>query len=183
MKKRRILLALLAMALSAVTALPAATAYFTPSTSALGGRTLWLGGGAGIEETYGEWQKTAVISAVAPSQPLYVRARAYSKFPLSYKGDGWTDGGDGWWYYEMPLANYQGQPDSLQKSAGPLIICIEEVRLALNEKPAGFEVPVVYETAPVQYNENGERLPCTDPAIWGGTVVPAGSRQGGGDAG
>lgn len=189
MKKRHTLLAVLALVLAAATVLTAALAYFTANTRASGGRTLQLGGKTEIKEEMDGWTKSIQISCDPVSQPMYVRARAFSTaenidseniaaHTLAYSGANWTDGGDGWYYYNIPLANLGGEkpvPDGMTSQTEQLDISIAPPKTA----PAGkeneeFDVVVVYETAPVQYNADGTPLGNTDPVIWNTQLIPKG---------
>lgn len=178
MKKRRILLALLALALAATTVLPAAMAYFSTNARTDGHLTLKLGGRTTVEEeefNFADMQKTVNITATEEAQPMWVRARAYvaAPFEVSYEGsDGWTEGADGWWYYEKPLASYTDDlPGWLTDKAAPLIVKIFVEGVEPKDLPGymtdeGFEVPVVYQTTPVQYNEDGTPKEMTTEALW-----------------
>ena len=183
MKKRHTLLAVLALVLVAATALPAALAYFTANTQASGGRTIELGGRTSITEEMKGWTKSIQITCEPVSQPMYVRARAFSTnenvnvdgndlvaHTLTYEGANWTDGGDGWYYYNLPLANLgegQNAPDGMTAQTEQLNIGIASPATAPSGKEAeDFDVVVVYETAPVQYNTDGTMIDKTNPAIW-----------------
>lgn len=169
MKKKRILLALLALALAVSVSLPAAMAYFTTNARASGTRTLELGGRTTIEENMAGWSKEITISAEEPSQPMWVRARAYADVAtrLTYDaGSNWVHNStDGWWYFTLPLANPAGEGTVTQTSM--LKVTIDPIKVSeVGVVPDGFEVPVVYETVPVSYNENGELLPYNAPGVW-----------------
>lgn len=175
MKNKRILLALLALALAVATVLPAAMAYFTTNAQATGSRPLKLGGSTTIEEKMAGWVKEITISANADSQPMWVRARAYPEALASITGEGgWVDGKDGWWYFTTPLANPQTGDAKTQTTvlkAEVIPVKVEEV----GQIPDGFDVTVVYESAPVLYGTDGERLPYQD--AWSAEAVtpPAGT--------
>lgn len=163
MKKRHALLVLLALTLAVLTALPPALAYFTANARASGGRTVQLGRKTEITEEFADWKKTVRIAANAVTRPCYVRVRAYSiaDVPLTYGGAGWTDGGDGWWYCDTPIANGgEGAQDpawTTQETA-PLVIEIHIKNVAPEQLPEELDVPVVYETTPVTYRADGSRV-------------------------
>ena len=170
MKKRRILLALLALALAVTTVLPAAMAYFSTNARTDGHLTLKLGGTTTIDETFANMVKTVTIAATGEAQPMWVRARAYvaAPFTVTYEAsEGWTVDDDGWYYYEKPLASYTSPlPDWLTDEADPLKVTIHAEGIEPEDLPEGFEVPVVYQTTPVQYNEDGTPKEMTTEALW-----------------
>ncbi len=96
------------IALAATISVTGAYAYFTTYASALGGHTLQLEAQTTIHEDFANWTKTVVVENLGDS-PCYVRVAAFSpeNFPLAYVGDGWTDGGDGYWYYNKLLAGHE----------------------------------------------------------------------------
>lgn len=175
MKNKRILLALLALALAVTTVLPAAMAYFTTNARATGTRPLKLGGSTTITETMAEWTKEVTISAEENSQPMWVRARAYPEALASITGgEGWVDGTDGWWYFTTPLANPQtgdAQIKTTVLKAEVKPVKVEEV----GQIPDGFDVTVVYESAPVLYGEDGARLNFKDAWSEEAVAPPAGT--------
>ena len=173
MKNKRILLALLALALAATTVLPAAMAYFTTNARATGTRTLELGGRTTVEEKMEGWVKQLTVSADPDSQPMWVRARAYpDTTDIVVSGDGWEKQGD-WYYFTTPLAN----PDTegTQLSTSELQVKITPPTVVSGQTPDAFDVVVVYESAPVLYGEDGERLDCKDPDVWKAAASPAGT--------
>lgn len=174
MKKSRTLLAFLALALAVATVLPGTWAYFTANTSAGGGRTMHFQNETEITEGFneGEWKKEITITASSGTQPVYVRARAYSTYDLTYAGNGWKvqDGkpasDDGWCYYETPLANFDGAPTWTKTQAELLTVQINIKDLEPGVVPEDFDVVVVYETTPVTYDENGN-----PQADWNQTLI------------
>lgn len=169
MKKKRILLALLALALAVSVSLPAAMAYFTTNARANGTRTLQLGGSTTIEENMAEWVKEITVSAKEDSQPMWVRVSAipYGDLALDYiPGDGWISGGDGWYYYTTPLANPADGSSAVLKTT-LLQIRVDHIKVdEVGMIPEDFDVPVVCESAPVLYSEEGGRLAYNDPMVW-----------------
>lgn len=185
MKNKRILLALLALALAATTVLPAAMAYFTTNARATGSRQLKLGGTTTITETMAEWTKQVTISADTGSQPMWVRARAYPAelvdSILAETADDWESSEDGWWYFTTPLAkpadNEAAIPGTVTDTSR-LLVKIEPVKVdEVGQIPDAFDVVVVYESAPVLYGEDGERLDCKDKKVWEAAAAasPAGT--------
>ena len=161
MKKSHTLLAFVALALAVTVSLPGAWAYFTANVRAGGGRTVRLGDQTEITETFADWNKQITVAAQPDTQPVYVRARAYSAYPLEYSGEGWQQNADGWYYYNTPLAkpadDTQTAPAWTQETTSPLTVGIREVEVSRpGETPEDFDVVVVYEATLVRYNEAGE---------------------------
>ena len=147
MNKRKWLLALLALVMILTAAIQPAMAYFTTYTRAKGGYTVYRDATTTIDEQYEDWVKYVTITSV-DGEPVFVRARAYtgSEFSLHYEGDNWSDGGDGWWYYALPLEKGQ--------SAAVLKVYIDEVPIN-PENDLGFDVAVVYESTVALYKPDG----------------------------
>ena len=148
MKRAKILLAALALLLVIGVSVPSAMAYFTAYTEAQGAQSLTLAPKTTFEETEVQnWTKHLVMQNTGES-PVYVRARAFagSEFTLTYSGNGWSDGGDGYWYYGAILEAGQ--------SSEELLVAIGNIPQDVKEGD-GFNVAVVYEATPVRYDENG----------------------------
>ena len=163
MKKTHALAAFLALVLAVTVSLPGAWAYFTANVRAGGGRTVQLQNQTEITEEFADWNKQITITAASGTQPVYVRARAYSTYGLTYTGEGWQRrDADGWYYYQTPLANpseAQGAaPAWAQPGAAPLNVHITVEGAQQGETPEDFDVIVVYETTPVTYNADSSRV-------------------------
>ena len=157
MKKRTLLLAVLAVVLVLSSSIGSAVAYFTSYAKARGGYVIHLGGRTEIEERWDEGQKLVQISNVSPQgidtgkHPVFVRARAFcdSDLELGYTSDpegAWKEDGD-CWYYQTAL--YTGD------TSGTLKI---RVRAKENEKIKPGEtadVVVVYESVPALFTADG----------------------------
>lgn len=166
MKKSHTLLAFLALALAVCVSLPGVWAYFTANVRAGGGRTLRLQGDTQMEETFANWNKGITITAQPGTQPVYVRARAYSSYKLVYEGTDWAPNvpDDGWYYYATPLASPPSDgsetvPAWTQEKTAVLTVRIPDPVKVENpgEVPEDFDVTVVYESTPVLYREDGTR--------------------------
>lgn len=157
MKKRNLRLA--ATAASALTAslvltsgLGNAWAYFTTNTNAEGGHAITLAGEVTTvdeEFSFNDWTKRLVVTNTDTSgRSVYVRARAFSgsRYPLTYGGTGWESSDDGYFYYENIL--------DAGGSTEELLVEIKGVPEEVTE-PESFNVVVVYETTPVQYDADG----------------------------
>ena len=124
-----------------------AVAYFTTNATADGGYTVHLGDRTRITEEYDDWEKKLTVENTQ-GEAVFIRARGFagSEYELSYSGSGWSDGGDGWWYY-----------DGIVKAGEKT----QELKIAIGGIPkegedgAKVNVAVVYESTPVQYETDG----------------------------
>lgn len=156
-KKSSILLLALSIVLILATSINSAIAYFTSYVNATGGYVIHLGG-TSIREDLSDWTKKVVITNEPDGQPVYVRARAFAgdAYTLTYAGNGWSYGwldkektkGDGYYYYDEIL--YPGEETT------ELGIHIDNIpksdEISMSEH---FNVVVIYETSPVQYDGAG----------------------------
>ncbi|MCI8391705.1 MAG: hypothetical protein HFI35_13770 [Roseburia sp.] len=153
MKKLNICLAILALLLILPAGIGEALAYFTTYTQAKGGYTIELGDQTRthIDESFSNWTKRVTISNEEDSQPVYVRARAYSGsiYQLNYSSAGgkWAPNGnqDGFYYYSDIL-----NPGERSEE---LLVKIENIPEGTDE--ASFNVTVIYEYTPVRYDDDG----------------------------
>ena len=97
MKRKTLLLAVLALALVLCASIGTAVAYFTTYAPAQGGYKITQG--YEFEESFYDWTKHVAITSKENSMPVYVRVRAYAstQFDLVFSGDSWTQSGH-WWY-------------------------------------------------------------------------------------
>lgn len=157
MKKRNLRVA--AAAASVLTAslvltsgLRNAWAYFTTNTNAEGGHAVILAGEVTTideEFSFNDWTKRLVVTNTDETgRSVYVRARAFSGdlYPLAYGGTGWEAGDDGYYYY--------GEILDAGGSTQELLVEIQGVPEEVTD-PESFNVVVVYETTPVQYDAEG----------------------------
>ena len=167
MKKKIILPGLLALALTLVlcTGVGPALAYFTDSSTAEGGIALNLGYTTTITETVTNLIKQLTIKN-EEGVDVFIRARAFvgGDYGLSVGGDNWTADGD-WYVYSLPV--------SATDSTKPLTVTVNNVPASLIDDDS-FNVAVVYESTPAQYDENG-----TAYANWDITLVTGSSSSGG----
>ena len=157
MKKRNILMALLACAMVLGLGVKSALAYFTTYVTASGGMVIHLGHRTVIEDDVSDWEKHVVISMTKGPDDVYIRARAYCPqgMELIYSGDGWSYGGDDWWYYEDKLVYEEdsaGNPTGTAV-ARELLVRMENIPADMKEGES-FNVVVVYEATSV-VDENG----------------------------
>ncbi len=151
MKKRSLCLAVLASAAVLAGSAGNAWAYFTTYVEARGTQTISLGDETTVEEpTVANWVKHVVITSNEGSEPVFVRARAFtgSKYPLAYSDTSgkWTPNKDGYYYYSDILR--------AKEKTEELLIQITEVPEEVKD-PMELNVAVIYETTPVLYDEDG----------------------------
>jgi hypothetical protein len=148
MKKTNLILAASAVCLVLSATINTASAYFTTYAEAKGGYTIELGDNTRINENFSGWVKYVTITSAEDSEPVYVRARAFSgsQYPLEYSGDGWSIGSDGFYYYDNIL--------SASESTNDLLVQISGVPVNA-DSDSSFNVIVVYESTPVLYKEDG----------------------------
>ncbi len=147
MKKKKLALFCLILSLILSASIQMTSAYFTTFAEAKGGYAIHLGD-TEVEEEFYDWTKHVVITSSEDAQPIYVRAIALagSEYQLTYSGDGWTLGDDGYYYYDQIL--YAGEQTT------ELLVRIDNIP----EDPAeneSFNVVVLYESTPVQYDDDG----------------------------
>ena len=174
MKKKNLVLLTLAVVLVLSASIGTAFGYFTTYAEAKGGYVIRMGDTT-IDEEFVDWTKRVVITSTDENQPVYVRAKAFAgdKYPLTYSGEGWSGPDeDGYYYYDQIL--YGGE------STSPLNVAISGV--PKNPKLEGvtpedeiaspgdaLNVVVIYETTPVQYDENGNPYADWNLVLKGGT--------------
>lgn len=161
---RPVVIAVLAMALVSGAGMGTAWAYFTTYATMKGGVTLSLGDTTEIFEDAKGNKKTITITTDPTSQPVYVRAKAFSgdDFGLTYSAPegGWSENtNDGYWYYDEILApavdEKTGEPK--KGSTTPLTVEISRKIVEGEEIQEGdsFNIVVIYETVPVTYDKQG----------------------------
>lgn len=155
-KLGNIVLTLSAAGMIALAGLNSANAYFTTYAEASGGFPLELGDITVIEEEVSDWTKHFVVESSADSQPVYIRARAFSgsAYNLEYSnpeegeegaGPGtWSLGEDGFYYYSDIVNASEKTSELLIKITNPP-----------QDVTVKFNVVVIYESTPVQYHEDG----------------------------
>ncbi|MCI9647576.1 MAG: hypothetical protein HFH40_12435 [Lachnospiraceae bacterium] len=147
MKKRSIFLAALAAVMIAAGTVGSAWAYFTTYAEAQGGYPISLGDETRIEEEFSDWTKHIAITSAEDSEPAYIRVKAFSgsEYTLVYSDASgkWTPGEDGYYYYADIVEGGQ--------TTEPLDVKIENIP----EDAKDFNVIVIHESTPVQYDEDG----------------------------
>lgn len=149
MKLNKMILATAAIVLPLSVGVGSALAYFTDSVSSAGGYVVEVGPDTNMTETFGSWTKHITVTNAEDGVPVYVRVKAFSgsQYSLEYiTGGKWLEGADGYYYYDGILEKSTTTP--------VLDIKINDVPENATDKDA-FNVIVVYERTPVEYNENG----------------------------
>ena len=148
-RTKKTILAVLAAALLASATVSTTVAYFSTYAETEGGMTISYWHQEEITEDASDLAKDITITADKDSAAVYVRARAYtgSEYTISCSGAGWTDGGDGWWYYSEPIAD--------GASTGALHAEISNIP-AEADIGDGINISVVYESTLVCYRKSGE---------------------------
>ena len=163
MKLNRKILATAAIVLPLYVGAGSALAYFTDSVSSAGGYAVEVGApNTDIEEGFVGWTKDVRVTNNG-DVPVYVRVKAFkgSQYSLSYSGEKWIDGKDGYYYYDAILKKGDRTEPSLK-------IKIDGVpQNAIDKNKDAFNVVVVYERAPVKYDKTtGDPLPWSSEEIW-----------------
>lgn len=161
MKKKigNALLAFAAAALVLTVKVGSAGAYFTTYVEAQGGAVVHLGDETNIREEVSGWVKHLTVVNREDSDPVYIRARAFcgSQYELTYTGGSWVAVDDGFYLYNGIVEGGQETEE--------LTITVDA-----KEKENSFDVTVIYESIPAQYDEEGNMLP---PVITENGVVKA----------
>ncbi len=192
MKKRSYLLILMAAVLMVCILVQPALAYFTDRTHADGSILVNFGTTTELNESVTGFSKTITIGntgEVGKAESVWVRARAYagSTYTLEVTlGDGWVDGNDGWYYYNTPLVPGASEtpPVAGSVTTGLQVEITDGIPDAAAEDHmyAQINVAVVYETASVHYDEQGNILDANWNIILdNGTSAPGGSGSEGGN--
>lgn len=160
MKRRNIVLTVVAVALVLGMSVGTAWSYFTDSTTAEGSVTLNLEPDTTITEENGPGTKTIRIRNTGQVVPVWVRARVYAAKELGANaaGDNWAGQIDDWYQFGTPVApGAQTEPlnvsFTLKRPYDPA------------DNPEGAHdgdeqnIVVVYESVPVSYDASGNALP------------------------
>ena len=147
MKKTKIILTAICIALVLGLGIVPAMAYFTDYTEAEGSVKVDLGYETTMKEDVDGFVKTITVSNAGP-ESCWVRARAFagSDLSLTYSGTGWKENSDGYWYYEeiIPAGG----------ATAPLKVEIGNIPKDAQEGDQ-LDVAVIYEAAKVIYNADG----------------------------
>lgn len=144
-------------------------AYFTANSEAEGGLTIQVEPTTSIDETVEGGAKHVTISNSANSAvPVFVRARVFANAEYlangTPSGEGWTRGSDGYWYYTSPVEPGATTNELLVQVAWPDFDGEGE---AVDHTGENFNIIVVYEATPVQYDNDGNLVdPMSSACDW-----------------
>lgn len=154
MKKVNLVLSGLLLIMIISIGIGTALAYFSDTTTARGGERVLVEYHATPDEVIEDNLKAITITADEDSLPVYVRARAYSSYEVTYTrtDDNWepvADEDDGvvWWQYRYPIEHGESTTQ-----------LIAEIEFPETEEGRA-NVIVISEYTPVQYDEDGNALP------------------------
>ena len=150
MRFRKWLPAFAAAELICISSVGDANAYFTTYVIAKGGYS-WRHSES-LNDDVKEWDKYVSVTSKEGSIPVYVRVKGFagSKYTLTYLGDGWTNNiSDGYYYYNEALEG--------GKTTSSLRVAISDIPSS-PEDGENFNVVVIYETIPIQYDDDGNMV-------------------------
>ena len=160
MKRKSIVLAVLAMVLVLGLSVGTAWSYFTDTTTAEGSVTLSVEPTTTIDEENGPGTKAIRIRNTSDMSPLWVRARVYAATELGADASGtnWSGQIVDWYQY--------GEPVAPGAATEPLNVTFTLKRpFDATENPNGANdgdeqnIVVIYECVPVSYDASGNALP------------------------
>lgn len=164
MRINKLLPAIVAFVFVTISSVPDANAYFTTYVTAKGGYDVNWKHEEKIDERFEDWNKYVSVTSKEGSVPVFVRVKAFagSLYSLQYSGNDWSyNEKDGFYYYNKALKG--GETTSNLK------IFIGNIP-AKPQQGDNFNVTVVYETVPVQYDDEGNPL-SPMAADWGQDVT------------
>lgn len=180
MKKNTYIISILAIVLILCAAVKPALAYFTDRDWADGAIPLTLHGKTEIQDSYKDYIKTISIQNTE-GRAVWIRLRIVAGVTYRDKlvltpGNGWSDGGDGYWYYGSPVPAGGNTTDFLVDISN-----IPRDDLDISEQ--SFNIAAIYESTPVQYNTDGSTIGTGKTADWSikldtGTSSPSGEGSG-----
>ncbi|MBQ6489856.1 MAG: hypothetical protein IJI75_11600 [Solobacterium sp.] len=162
MKRRNLILAVAAVCLLQCASIKTAMAYFSVSIRSEGHTEVKFSEHTEIKEDFDSWTKKLIVSYDGDDNgQVYVRARGFApeEMTLTYSGDRWTDGGDGYWYYDGYIGN-------TEDTKATTVLNVEINNVPADAKAGdSFNVVVIYETTPVQYDSDGSMIAAAE-ADW-----------------
>lgn len=156
MKRKTMILAVLAFVLVLGMGIAPGWAYFTARSTANGGLPVYTEPTTDVHEWYKEGVKhVAITNSPEAKTSVYVRARVYTSLDVEVSGTNWPETPtDGWYVYDQILA-----PGD---TTDELNVSITFPKVQSEEQPDGavygdnYNVIVVYESTPVQYDSAGQ---------------------------
>lgn len=156
--KTPVVLAAAALVLTAAVYADDAMAYFTTYSSAEGSVAMDLGFTQTVPEEEVDSAGKHVRIANVGDYDCFVRVKAFSVIEIGYEpSEGWTQGSDGYWYYEPVLAAGEKTPE--------LLITYDFPEASGEDGTDEFDIIVVQECTPVVYDESGNPMPNWDNVI------------------
>ena len=167
MKRRHLVLAVLAIVLVLCASIGAASAYFTTYADAKGGYIIHVGHESEIHESVDGTVKSVQIQNIANSAedvgkaPIFVRAKVYygTDCTVEVSGSGWTQDGNVY-YYEEPLyagtENAAVQADDAKNNSMTTILTVD-VKPASETVKEGdtIDVIITYDSVPAVFTASG----------------------------
>lgn len=149
-KKTTLLIAIAVVMIVAGASIAPVKAYFTHHMKAVGTVEVNLGDKTQLHEDVDGWNKSVTIESHGP-ESVYVRVKAFASedLTLSYSGNGWSIGDQGYYYYSEIL--------DAGMTSSPLKVAISNVPADAKDGDS-LNVSIIYECTKVQYDENGEPL-------------------------
>ena len=160
MKRNRLIMAALGAAVATAVVAAPAHAYFSATTQSLGGVQIHVKPDTTItEEDVVNGRKVVTITNLSTSTaPVMVRARYFAPNDVTVtaelEGSGWSDGGDGYFYYDKVLP--------VGESANPFVLNVVDItaseaiadpddptKIDMDRIGDNFNVIVVYEATNV----------------------------------
>lgn len=160
MKRKTIILAVVAAALVLCMGIAPAMAYFTDHHTADGGLEIYVEPTTEVHEWYGDTYKEVAITNSADAKvPVFVRVRAYSSLQVDISGDGWSGpDADGWYYYGSSMDDAGLTSLAPGETTSRLKAAITHKAQDESELDDNYNVIVVYESTPVQYKSDGSQF-------------------------
>lgn len=155
MKYKKYLLVAAALVVIGAASIKPAMAYFTDTQEATGKIELHLGDSKIIPDEHVEGMTKIITVSNTGDYDVFVRVKAVygSNFDVSLtedsKNNGWSDGGDGYYYYK-DIVTKKGTDNSSSKEI-KLDISVKDASIASN----GFNIVIIQEATRVFYNEDG----------------------------
>ena len=165
LKKPFLMMAVTALVLVGTLKVGGAMAYFTTYSTASGSVQMNMGFTQTIPHEEVDSRGKHVSVENTGDYDCFVRVRAFAPVELSYNAPdgGWTDGGDGYWYYNDVLQAGQTTEKELN---------ITYKFPSGDQKPEEFNVVVIQECTPILYDEDGNAY-----ADWDNVVTDSSNTQ------
>ena len=148
MKRSNIMMAVLAASMTITASVGLASSYFTTYAEASGGTSVVMKPTSTTpDESFSDWVKHVVITNNADTAPVYIRVKAFTgdAYQLNYSGN-WTPTADGYYVYNSIV-----EPGQDTETLDITIGNVPDDAAVGTE----FNVSVIYEATPVQYDDNG----------------------------